>query len=96
MIRDFEMAYNYGGEQEYFGRQEYEHMMQEAPEDFWPNEEDFPDEPDFDSCGYAGDDDDDDGDGPENDGQPDEYTEWQDYFGGDDWDHGQYDDGGEG
>lgn len=21
----------------------------------------------------------------------DEYTEWQDYFGGDDWDHGQYD-----
>lgn len=28
------------------------------------------------------------------DGQPDEYTEWQDYMGGDDWDHGQYDDGG--
>lgn len=26
-----------------------------------------------------------------NDGQPDEYTEWQDYLGGDDWDHGQYD-----
>lgn len=25
------------------------------------------------------------------DGQPDEYTEWQDYYGGDDWDHGQYD-----
>ena len=25
------------------------------------------------------------------DGQPDEYTEWQDYMGGDDWDHGQYD-----
>lgn len=24
------------------------------------------------------------------DGQPDEYTEWQDYMGGDDWDHGQY------
>ena len=23
--------------------------------------------------------------------QPDEYTEWQDYMGGDDWDHGQYD-----
>ena len=28
---------------------------------------------------------------PEYDGQPDEYTEWQDYMGGDDWDHGQYD-----
>lgn len=29
----------------------------------------------------------------EDDGQPDEYTEWQDYMGGDDWDHGQFDDG---
>jgi hypothetical protein len=27
----------------------------------------------------------------ENDGQPDEYTEWQDFMGGDDWDQGQYD-----
>ena len=27
----------------------------------------------------------------ENDGQPSEYDEWQDYMGGDDWDHGQYD-----
>ena len=26
----------------------------------------------------------------EGDGQPDEYTEWQDYMGGDDWDHGQF------
>lgn len=26
------------------------------------------------------------------DGQPSEYDEWQDYMGGDDWDHGQYDD----
>jgi len=25
------------------------------------------------------------------DGQPDEYTEWQDYYDGDDSDHGQYD-----
>lgn len=25
------------------------------------------------------------------DGQPSEYDEWQDYYGGDDWDHGQYD-----
>ncbi len=31
----------------------------------------------------------------EDDGQPDEYTEWQDYMGGDDWDQGQYDMGGE-
>jgi hypothetical protein len=29
----------------------------------------------------------------ENDGQPTEYEEWQDYMGGDDWDHGQYDNG---
>jgi hypothetical protein len=35
---------------------------------------------------------DDDGDYyDEHDGQPDEYTEWQDVYGGDDWDHGQYD-----
>tara|TARA_B100000809_G_C14618460_1_gene343934 strand:+ start:168 stop:416 length:249 start_codon:yes stop_codon:yes gene_type:complete len=27
----------------------------------------------------------------EDDGQPDEYTEWQDYYDGDDWDQGQYD-----
>ena len=33
-------------------------------------------------------------DDPEDDGQPSEYEEWQDYFGGDDWDHGQYDDCG--
>jgi hypothetical protein len=33
-------------------------------------------------------------DDPEDDGQPSEYTEWQDYMGGDDWDHGQYDDCG--
>ena len=35
-----------------------------------------------------------DDDDPEDDGQPSEYTEWQDYMGGDDWDHGQYDDCG--
>jgi len=29
----------------------------------------------------------------EDDGQPSEYDEWQDYMGGDDWDHGQYDNG---
>lgn len=28
---------------------------------------------------------------PEDDGQPSEYDEWQDYMGGDDWDHGQFD-----
>ena len=27
----------------------------------------------------------------EDDGQPSEYEEWQDVYGGDDWDHGQYD-----
>ena len=27
------------------------------------------------------------------DGQPDEYTEWQDVYGGDDYDHGQFDNG---
>ena len=27
----------------------------------------------------------------EADGPPSEYDEWQDYMGGDDWDHGQYD-----
>ncbi len=27
----------------------------------------------------------------EDDGQPSEYEEWQDLYGGDDWDHGQYD-----
>jgi len=31
----------------------------------------------------------------EYDGQPSEYDEWQDYYGGDDWDHGQYDSEGE-
>lgn len=31
-------------------------------------------------------------DDQDDDGQPDEYTEWQDYMGGDDWDHGQYGD----
>ena len=30
----------------------------------------------------------------EDDGQPAEYEEWQDFMGGDDWDHGQYDDCG--
>jgi hypothetical protein len=27
----------------------------------------------------------------EDDGQPTEYEEWQDFYGGDDWDWGQYD-----
>ena len=39
--------------------------------------------------------DDDDGDDIEEaDGPPSEYDEWQDYMGGDDWDHGQYDECG--
>ncbi len=38
---------------------------------------------------------DDDGDDiEEDDGQPSEYVEWQDFMGGDDWDHGQFDNGG--
>jgi hypothetical protein len=28
----------------------------------------------------------------EDDGQPSEYEEWQDFYGGDDWDQGQFDD----
>ena len=36
----------------------------------------------------------DDDDIEEDDGQPSEYEEWQDFMGGDDWDHGQYDDCG--
>lgn len=35
--------------------------------------------------------DDDHDDDYDDDGQPSEYEEWQDYMGGDDWDHGQYD-----
>ena len=35
--------------------------------------------------------DEDDDDDFEDDGQPSEYTEWQDFNGGDDWDQGQYD-----
>ncbi len=26
----------------------------------------------------------------DDDGQPSEYDEWQDFYGGDDWDHGQF------
>ena len=44
--------------------------------------------------GANGYDDDDDDDIEEDDGQPSEYVEWQDFMGGDDWDHGQYDDCG--
>ena len=43
---------------------------------------------DFEDCDF---DDDVDDVECEDDGQPSEYTEWQDYMGGDDWDHGQYD-----
>ena len=28
----------------------------------------------------------------DDDGQPSEYDEWQDFYGGDDWDQGQFDD----
>jgi len=36
-------------------------------------------------------DDDDESQECEDDGQPTEYQEWQDFMGGDDWDHGQCD-----
>ena len=32
----------------------------------------------------------DEGEGDEDDGQPSMYEEYQDLYGGDDWDHGQY------
>lgn len=73
---------DFAAESDYLNEQEYNELMAEAPEEFWPSEDDYPDDDDsvldFDD-----------------DGQPDEYTEWQDYYGGDDWDHGQYDFGGE-
>lgn len=45
-----------------------------------------PDDALFCECGWM-----EDGEEYEDDGQPDEYTEWQDFMGGDDWDQGQYD-----
>jgi hypothetical protein len=48
-------------------------------------------EDDFVECGNDFDDNDSLESEYEDDGQPDEYTEWQDLHGGDDWDHGQYD-----
>lgn len=50
-------------------------LSQEQSDDFWFPEDEAPLEED---AVY------------DDDGQPDEYTEWQDYMGGDDWDHGQY------
>lgn len=52
----------------------------DTQEGWWDEDEDFEDDDD-DIVLYDEDD----------DHQPDEYTEWQDYYGGDDWDHGQYD-----
>ena len=54
-----------------------------APEPFQIRKDELPVVEDVDDDDYY-----------EDDGQPDEYTEWQDYMGGDDWDHGQYDDCG--
>jgi hypothetical protein len=56
---------------------------------YWGDEPTDPMAPDFDDedDGYDYDEDDD----YEDDGQPTEYEEWQDFYGGDDWDHGQYD-----
>ena len=57
------------------GFSDYDRVAYEAMTEF-----DFDDEVDP-SGGYEDD----------YDGQPSEYDEWQDYMGGDDWDHGQYD-----
>ena len=43
------------------------------------------------NCGFDEDLEDEEGFEFEDDGQPSEYTEWQDFNGGDDWDQGQYD-----
>lgn len=66
-----------------FNPADAEEFIDATPVDFHPHDEgcDFEDEFD-DECDFEDDD---------YDGQPDEYTEWQDYMGGDDWDHGQYD-----
>jgi hypothetical protein len=56
----------------------YGHELDRQLEDGWNGWEDF-DDLELDT------------DGEEFDGQPDEYTEWQDFYDGDDWDHGQYD-----
>jgi hypothetical protein len=60
-----------------FDAAEYEYYMNDRfmDDEAWEDEYDDVSEHDDDS----------------HDGQPDEYTEWQDYMGGDDWDHGQYD-----
>jgi hypothetical protein len=48
MFRDSDLI-DFGAEQEYLDRQEYEELMANAPEDFFPNDEDYPvDEPDSD------------------------------------------------
>jgi len=62
------------------GFERRETVVEETVEDIFEEEfgEDFYDE-DEDDCE------------PEHDGQPTEYEEWQDFMGGDDWDHGQYD-----
>lgn len=51
--------------------------------DTYEHETGFDSEDEFDNDDY------------EDDGQPSEYDEWQDLYGGDDWDHGQYDDCGQ-
>jgi len=63
---------------------------------------DDPDDPEHDEVGDADtnheipvlrDDEDEYEEPEEDDGQPTEYEEWQDFYGGDDWDQGQHDDG---
>jgi len=60
-------------------------------DDYLPEQEE-PEDPEHDPIGDAETDHDIEyDDEPEDDGQPSEYEEWQGYFGGDDWDFGEYD-----
>ena len=67
--------------------------MYPSDENDWDYERELQDEHDLEMLDddYAPEYDDDGDEWEEYDGQPDEYTEWQDLYGGDDWDHGQYD-----
>lgn len=80
MARDYDAAFDSAAEREYLDQQEYAEMMADAPDDYFDEDDCWLDEDEPDSALDE-----------EYDGQPDEYTEWQDYYGGDDWDHGQYD-----
>ncbi len=60
-------------------RPESQESFDSHDEEVYMNEENVWDEDFDDPCNF------------EDDGQPTEYEEWQDLYGCDDWDHGQYD-----